>query len=123
MMILWQMNARDYAVSEIISRLVSDKKPFDFGFHNNVHASPGLYCFWLRNTCIYVGMSEDLQKRMIQHSHTEGNPELDNYFTTYPDEIQVSLIYLNYPATKLRRIESQAITKLRPLANRQGIHI
>ncbi len=121
MMILCQMNVRDFVMSKIISELVSEKFPFDYNFHNNINHTGGLYCFWLRDTCIYVGMSENLHNRIAQHSHQEDNSKLIELFNAYSKEIKISFIYLNLSANKLRNIESEAILKLHPIANRQGI--
>ena len=121
MMTLWLVNVRDSVVFEIVSQLMLKKIPFDYDFHNHLNNSSGLYCFWLRNSCLYVGMSEDLKRRIAQHSHKEDNPELIKYFRTCPDEIKISIVYLNLTTNKLRDIESRAILELHPVANRQGI--
>lgn len=118
---IWQVNARDSVVSDIVSELESRKMPFIHTFYVNVRSSGGLYGFWLRGVCIYVGMSEDLQRRIMQHSKAEENPELASLFITYPNEIQVSIAYRNVPVDKLRQLESYAIRKLNPVANRRGI--
>ena len=50
----------------------------------------------------------------------EDNPILKSHFHTYANEISLSLAYKNVAEKDLRSLESRAISKLRPLANRQG---
>ena len=121
MMILWQANARDSVASNIISQLRLHKSSFDYNFPSHVNNSSGLYCFWLRTSCLYVGMSEDLQRRISQHIHAEDNPQLATYFRSYPNEIKISFVYLNVSASELRRIELELIQEFNPETNRQGI--
>lgn len=118
---LWQVNVRDSVVFDIMSRLVSEKKSFAYDFHNQITNSRGLYCFWLRDSCLYVGMSEDLQRRIAEHSHAEDNPLLIKYFKAYSNEIKISFIYLDFSTDKLKHIESKVILELRPMANRKGL--
>ena len=96
-------------------------EPFHYAYHNHVSPQPGLYCFWLRTRCLYVGMSEDLQRRMAQHCTAEDNPKLARHFQTYSEEIRVSITYLDMPASRLRHIESRIISTLKPICNRRGI--
>lgn len=107
-------------VSDIVSILTKDSVPFGYSSHESVNESPGLYCFWLRNACLYVGMSTNLKRRLIQHCTMEDNPILKSHFHTYANEISLSLAYKNVAEKDLRSLESRAISKLRPLANRQG---
>ena len=119
------MNVRVFAVSknisEIMSQLKSETKSFDYNFHTNVDSYSGLYSFWLRDKCIYVGMSTNLQKRIEQHSHDESNSKLKKYFETYPNEIKISFVYLSNTETEIRHIESKIISEFYPDANTQGI--
>ncbi len=117
MMILWQTNARDCAVYDI-SSLISRQVLCDFMFCNQIRRSPGLYSFWLRGRCLYVGMSDDLQRRILQHTHNETNPELAKYFDVYKNEIKISLAYLSCTKAELLNRERYAIDQLRPIANR-----
>ena len=125
MMRLWQVNARVFVVSknmsEITTSLRSKTSPFEYNFHNSVHNSSGLYSFWLRGKCIYVGMSMNLQKRIEQHSHDETNVKLKKYFEIYPNEIRISFVYLPYTEARIRNIESIIISSFYPDANTQGI--
>lgn len=108
-------------MSEIILRLKSETQSFDYNFHNGVHSSAGLYSFWLRSKCIYVGMSMNMQRRIEQHSHDESNPQLRQYFETYPNEIKISFVYVDSTEPKIRNIESEIISRFHPDANTQGI--
>ena len=108
-------------MSVIMSELESGARPFDYNFHSNVGNHAGLYSFWLRGRCIYVGMSMDLQKRIAQHSRDEANPKLREYFEGYPKEIEISFVYLDRSEDEIRSMESQIISGVRPLANVAGV--
>lgn len=117
---LWQVNARDSAVSDVILRLVAEQVPFGYTHYEHVDESPGLYCFWVRGTCLYVGMSTNLKKRLHSHCVAENNPILKEHFISYRNEIQLSLAYISVSVDKLCEFERQVISKLRPIANRRG---
>lgn len=106
-------------MSEIADALRNSRVPFDSRSHERIDASPGLYAFWLRGTCLYVGMSEDLRRRIYQHENFEDNPELDRHFKAYPHEIEISVAYKDADSVILRRLEQEAIRELNPLANVQ----
>lgn len=108
-------------ISDILSTLGSQKRTFNYDFANQMNSSAGLYCFWLRGRCLYVGMSENLQRRITEHIRIEDNPQLLAHFKAYPNEIKISFVYLDLPANKLRNMESAIIQKLRPIANREGV--
>lgn len=107
-------------MSDICSELASDLVPFGYNTHEYVNESPGLYCFWVRGACLYVGMSSNLKRRLQQHCTAEDNPILNDHFSSYNSEIRLSLVYRNVPADELRRLESRVISELRPIANRSG---
>jgi len=109
------------SIAEIISRLKSETSPFDYNFHNGVEDHAGLYSIWLRGTCIYVGMSMNLHRRVEEHSHDEDNPKLRQYFKTYPNEIRISFVYVPETESKIKSMESEIISRLYPDGNRQGI--
>lgn len=90
---------------------------FGHGSHVVVDPMPGLYAFWLRGTCLYVGMSENLARRVSEHETAEANPALNRYFCKFPGEIKMSIVYVNADANRLRDLESESIVKLRPLTN------
>ncbi len=107
-------------MSEILGRLRSDLAPFGHACHEGIDAAAGLYSFWLRGCCLYVGMSEDLRRRVLEHETAESNARLAGYFKTYPREIKISAVRVEGTPRDLRRLESAAICKLRPVANRRG---
>ena len=99
------------------SRLETGLVPFGHGSHAVVDPAPGLYAFWLRGTCLYIGMTENLERRMAEHESAEANPSLRHYFTKFPGEIEMSIAYIDADVGRLRTMESETIAQLRPLAN------
>lgn len=91
--------------------------PFGYQHHEVVPDAPGLYSFWLRGVCLYVGMSDDLQRRVREHESCEANPDLARHFRAYRDEISISVVP---HGGDLRRLESEAIRELRPATNATG---
>ena len=101
---------------ETVRRLRRDIMPFGYGHHRGLPPSmPGLYSIWLRGSCLYVGMSEDLRRRIREHETCETNPDLSRYIRTYAREIGISTA----PADKadLPRLEACAIRVLGPVTN------
>ena len=117
MTILWQVNARGFAVSDFIDSLRNGQRPFDYSYNAQVKSSSGLYSFWARGTCLYVGMSENLRRRIGEHAKNECNMELRKILATYANDIMISIAYLNYNTERLLRCEAMAIRELRPIAN------
>ena len=104
-----------------ISALSRGLVGFGRQFHENVDEVQGLYAFWVRGACLYVGMSMNLKSRMQQHCEMETNPKIIENYDAYGGEIDVSLLYLEgYCEEQLRILESEAIRKFNPIANRQG---
>ena len=108
-------------MSDVISKLKTGLVSFGFAADEGVNASPGLYCFWLRGTCLYVGMSTNLKRRIAAHCTGETNPELADYFDTFEDEIKMAVAYIDAPEDELRKMEAGAMSKLHPITNRQGM--
>ena len=107
-------------MSDVVSRLSDCPIPFGRMSYEHVDESPGLYCFWVRGTCLYVGMSTNLKRRLKEHCEAEDNERLSEYFEAYGAEIDAVIVYRDAPEARLRELESDAIKKLRPLANRRG---
>ena len=105
-------------MSDIAGRLKNAAVPFGYLRHGAVPDGPGLYSFWLRGRCLYVGMSDDLRRRIHQHATMEANPALARYFAAYRNEIKVSAVPVR--GADLRREEAGAIEELRPATNRTG---
>lgn len=104
-------------MSDMAGLLGTGLVPFGHGSHGAVDPAPGLYAFWLRGTCLYVGMSENLARRISEHEAAEANPALLRYFRRFPGEIEMSTAYVDAGAGRLRALESESIARLRPLAN------
>lgn len=107
-------------VSDVSARLSSGMVPFGYTHYESVDESPGLYCFWVRGACLYVGMSTNLKKRLQSHCMAESNTILKQHFDVYKNEIDLSIVYVDGTVEQLCELERQAISKLHPIANRQG---
>lgn len=104
-------------MSDIADKLKRGLVPFGHDHHEVVPAMPGLYSFWLRGRCLYVGMSDELQRRIQDHELREANPDLARHFRTYRSEIRISVVP---HSGDLRQLESDAIRELRPVTNATG---
>lgn len=108
-------------MSDIVGRLSAHPRLFGRMSYESVDESPGLYCFWVRGRCLYVGMSStSLKRRLKEHCEAEDNELLSEYFETYGEDIEIVIVYSDAPEQSIRELESEAIRKLYPLANRQG---
>lgn len=108
-------------IVSIISRLTDPKLPFGHLFYERVDEESGLYCFWLRGRCLYVGISTNLRRRLREHCEAENNPILAKHFRVYPGEIMAVIAYEHGASEPhLRRLESYAISNMKPIANRAG---
>ena len=107
-------------MSEIESSLRKERIPFGYRRYEHVDESPGLYSFWARDTCLYVGMSMNLRNRLEQHCINESNPELKEFFETYNTEITFSVECVDVSEKELQRIEAVTIRAMQPLTNRIG---
>ena len=114
------MNVRDSAVSDMPSRLEANLVPFGHGCHATVDPVPGLYAFWLRGTCLYVGMTKNLERRISEHEAAEDNATLEYYFSKFGGEIKMSIAYVTTSIHFLRELESESIAALRPITNAQN---
>lgn len=103
----------------VLTALRSRRRRFTYTYHNQVRSGTrGIYAFWVRRRCLYVGISGDIQRRMYQHRMNEHNPKLERYLEAFPQEIEVSYIALSdIPDTKLRRLEQKMIRILRTATN------
>lgn len=106
-------------ISCVIAGLRVRRRPFTYNYHNQVSENArGLYAFWARGMCLYVGMSENIGTRMYQHRMNEHNRELDRYFSAFAREIEVAYIQMQGKTRKqLQQLEHKAICNLRPIAN------
>ena len=121
-MTLWKVSVRDSVVSDIVERLSTKNMGFGYMAYANVDEMGGLYSFWVRDTCLYVGESTNLKRRLKEHCEFEENPILKENFDAYSDEIMMVIAYEeNAGVDELKKLESEAIKKMHPIANRQGI--
>ena len=123
MMILWQVSVRECAVSDIVSKLSERRVPFGRMSYEGADDVPGLYCFWVRGTCLYVGKSDtSLKRRLKEHCEAEDNPLLRENFEAYGKDIEMVIVnYDDISKKRLGELEFEAIRNMKPLANRQGI--
>lgn len=106
-------------MSNLTSYLTTNFMPFGHGCHNVIDSGPGLYAIWLRGQCLYVGMSEDLRRRISQHESSEDNQDLADYYHRFPSEMKIAVVPVDVGTDQLRRLESEAIEKLRPIVNKR----
>lgn len=106
-------------MSNLTRYLTTNFMPFGHGCHEVVDSGPGLYAMWLRGQCLYVGMSEDLRRRIFQHESSEDNHDLADYYRQFPSEIRIAVVPVDLGADRLRQLESDAIEKLRPIVNKR----
>lgn len=103
----------------VMAALRSQRRPFTYNYHNQFGENVrGLYAFWARGMCLYVGMSENIGTRIYQHRMNEHNRELDRYFSAFAREIDVACIQMQDKTRReLRQLERKAICNLRPITN------
>lgn len=97
------------------------RRPFTRGFDFGIGSSErGVYAFWLRSSCLYVGMSTHLRQRIYQHRMQEHNELLSRYFKAFWSDIEASFVPLSGQSeAALRSTEQAVIRMLRPRTNRQ----
>ena len=108
-------------IASLVERLLHTK-PFDYNYHNKVGVGVrGLYSFWLRGCCLYVGRSIDIRRRLWEHRTNEANPILDKYRRAFSREIEVSHVPLkDITEPILSDIEAKVIRAMSPKTNRQN---
>lgn len=98
------------------------KKGYYFNSYNiNTYApsSAGIYTFWHKKNCIYVGRSNNIKKRIKEHYVSCHNDYLSLWLNTYTRCIVVKYIKLeDFPSNMvLSKIESKFILYLNPNTN------
>ena len=110
--------------SEVVNlaKKLSRTKPFDYNYHNRIgENAPGLYSFWVRGCCLYVGQSMDMKTRLWQHRKDETNSNLARYRRAFPEEIEISHVILdNVDKKTLEDIEARVICHMDPKTNIQN---
>lgn len=104
------------SVAQAFSRLMlSPRIPADR--YDLAPSDRGLYCFWHRFRCLYVGRSKNLRERMAEHMRGDGDPGLAGYVREHEGEITVSCSRLGCSDWFIRIAEIFAILKLKPKFN------
>ena len=105
-----------------MAKMLSDTRPFTYNYHNTVGEEVcGLYSFWLRGCCLYVGQSMDIRRRLWEHRTNETKPDLAKYMSAFSEDIEVSHIELeNITEKVLEDIEARVIRHMGPKTNRQN---
>ena len=95
-------------------------EPLVYGYHNRLPNNlRGLYAFWLRGCCIYVGKSIDIKSRLRTHRHNTTNPDLEEYFYAFGDEIRISyVVFDDITDGLLSHMEQQVVQAMQPKANK-----
>ena len=103
-----------------IRKRLEHHKPFYINYHSRVCDNiSGLYSFWLRGCCLYVGKSMDIKRRLYDHVMSETNADLEKYFKAFDGEIEVSYIHMDGITDKLLlQIEKDIIHGMRPHTNK-----
>ena len=102
-----------------IAKHLEKRAKFDYNYHNRIDAdASGLYSFWLRGCCLYVGKSTTLRNRIKSHRYDETNDELGEYMRAFSNEIEVSYINLTNNDPVLKQLEEATIRTMRPLTNK-----
>jgi hypothetical protein len=81
-------------------------------------AAFGVYGFWYRRLCIYIGSAIDqpLQQRLLQHWMKSHNSELRSYLIAFPEEMQFAVKMMAQKRAKTA--ERLYIERCAPLTNR-----
>ena len=79
----------------------------------------GVYAFWFRDYCIYVGKAADqsLRKRLKTHWEKSHNAELTNWIKAKPGELRISFRTLD-GSKAIARFEKFYIRRFNPLTNK-----
>ena len=106
-----------------VGRVISKLKryvPLDYNYENRVlPGTRGLYSFWLRGCCIYVGKSLNISNRLREHRRDEANKELAAHFRAFREEIDVSYVDLEDITDELlSQIEVDVIRSMKPKDNK-----
>lgn len=105
-----------------MAEMLSYTRPFTYNYHNTVgEGVRGLYSFWLRGCCLYVGRSMDIRRRLWEHRTNEANQDLAKYMSAFSRDIEVSHIELeNITKKVLKDVEAKAIRYMDPKTNLQN---
>jgi len=78
----------------------------------------GVYGFWYRNRCIYVGKADEqpIKTRLFQHYQGAHNHSLQLWIDAKGPSLIIAFKYM--PITRVRMMEKFCIRRYQPLANK-----
>ena len=109
-------------IDYIVKRL-RQHVPFSYNYHYDLpEGTPGLYSFWVRDCCLYVGMGMDIKRRLSEHDAKDDNNELAEYFSVFGNEMEVSSVeILDADRNILLMLESQVTRAMNPKTNKTNV--
>ena len=111
------MSEREIATLE--NRL-ANTEPFDYDYHNRVGKVNGLYSFWLNGCCLYIGISDNIGRRLWNHRTNATNTRLDEYMFAFGDKIEASYVELEEMSRhELELLEDKLIKSMKTKTNVQ----
>lgn len=105
-----------------VSDLCPDgRKPLRRPVIMRVPEKPGVYSFWHKEKarCIYVGESENLRSRLLQHYRGSHNSDLKSWIMCYFSDIEIC--YMEASISQIKILEESFIQKLNPITNKKGV--
>lgn len=109
------MTAVRFSLDREIGRL-----PFTYQNIESVPRDPGIYTFWFKQRCLYVGRSKDLHGRLTQHWRGSHNRTLRLWIDGYRPDLLFD--YRLTPQIRLPAVEESLIQRLHPEANIHLVH-
>jgi len=104
----------------VAPRRLQERVPFRLSvLHRLAPTAPGVYVFWFRRYCIYVGKAERqfIRDRLLDHWHHSHNDNLRDWMTAKRDDILVAFEAIADPR-QISRYERYYIRRFQPLANK-----
>jgi excinuclease UvrABC nuclease subunit len=80
-----------------------------------VPEEPGVYMFWARRLCLYVGKADNLRSRLLQHWRDCHNQELKNWMRVHGSKLCISYLVSK---RSLPVLEQEYIDRLSPHLNK-----
>jgi len=79
----------------------------------------GVYGFWCRDMCLYIGKAEEqpLRDRLLTHFNGTHNPDLRLWIQTYPKEIEFAYKQILETST-IHSVERLMIERYNPRTNK-----
>ena len=105
---------------KLVWRPYDNQMPFRRADLDKVPANAfGVYGFWYRKRCIYVGKAEKqpIARRLKQHWRGSHNPDLANWVRAKGSQLRVGYILVE-KESEIDDLEKQYIKQFQPLTNR-----